>query len=270
MPETYAHYCMGRDVLDSLPDELYDRISNYRSLFDIGLHGPDIFFYYIPVIPNHVNITGYAMHKRNPRAFLKNARRVIRNEETAEDQNAELAYIFGFLCHYVLDRYFHAYIISAINKYKVNHSQLETAFDCRLIKKDGYDPKRYKITSHIHPSAYNSTIISKFYAGITPKEVRSAMYQQIFLCNTLVSPSPYRKMMMNVAFLFTGTFKFMHNLLIMDSYSDKVEKCCDDMSALYDLAVKDAVSAIGSFMRYMNGKSVLKGFGYSFKGLRDE
>ena len=62
----------------------------------------------------------------------------------------------------------------------------------------------------------------------------------------------------------------MHNLLIMDSYSDKVEKCCDDMSALYELAVKDAVSAIGSFMRYMNGKSVLKGFGYSFKGLRDE
>ena len=46
MPTTYAHYKFGKEVMSALPRPLQNAIENNRELFDIGLHGPDILFYY--------------------------------------------------------------------------------------------------------------------------------------------------------------------------------------------------------------------------------
>ena len=46
MPSTYAHRRFGADVLERLPAELQEKIAPYRELYDIGLHGPDLLFYY--------------------------------------------------------------------------------------------------------------------------------------------------------------------------------------------------------------------------------
>ena len=46
MPTTYAHYKFGKEVMSALPRPLQNSIENKRALFDIGLHGPDILFYY--------------------------------------------------------------------------------------------------------------------------------------------------------------------------------------------------------------------------------
>lgn len=37
-------------------------IIEYRSLFDIGLHGPDLLFYYRPLFSNPVNRIGFSIH----------------------------------------------------------------------------------------------------------------------------------------------------------------------------------------------------------------
>ena len=49
MPAAYTHYRFGRDVLALLPEELRSVITAHRALYDIGLHGPDIFFFYRPL-----------------------------------------------------------------------------------------------------------------------------------------------------------------------------------------------------------------------------
>ena len=54
MPSTYAHYRFGRDVYRRLPDDIKGIISDERRLFLIGLHGPDILFYYKPLKSNRV------------------------------------------------------------------------------------------------------------------------------------------------------------------------------------------------------------------------
>ena len=46
MPSTYAHRRFGADVLVQLPRELREKITPYRPLYDMGLHGPDLMFYY--------------------------------------------------------------------------------------------------------------------------------------------------------------------------------------------------------------------------------
>lgn len=48
MPSTYAHYRLGQEVLKNLPAKEKRLIEQHKELFDIGLHGPDILFYYKP------------------------------------------------------------------------------------------------------------------------------------------------------------------------------------------------------------------------------
>ena len=64
MPTTYTHYRFGKDVLDALPRRIRTAMETNRELFDIGLHGPDILFYYRALIPNSVSGQGYGMHKQ--------------------------------------------------------------------------------------------------------------------------------------------------------------------------------------------------------------
>ena len=46
MPAFYAHYRFGCDVLKQLPEDIRSICTAHRGLFDIGLHGPDIYFFY--------------------------------------------------------------------------------------------------------------------------------------------------------------------------------------------------------------------------------
>lgn len=55
MPTTYTHYRFGMDVLSQLPDSLKKEIEKNLSLYHIGLHGPDILFYYKALSRNKVN-----------------------------------------------------------------------------------------------------------------------------------------------------------------------------------------------------------------------
>ena len=54
MPANYAHYRFGKLALSKLPAEARQCIGRFRRLYDIGLHGPDIFFYYNPAIDTAV------------------------------------------------------------------------------------------------------------------------------------------------------------------------------------------------------------------------
>ena len=78
MPSTYAHRRFGADVLVQLPRELREKITPYRPLYDMGLHGPDLMFYYRALQSNPVNRLGNAMHEQPGRVFFTRARGVVR------------------------------------------------------------------------------------------------------------------------------------------------------------------------------------------------
>ena len=58
MPSTYAHRRFGTNVLEHLPDELRAQLEQNRELYDIGLHGPDLLFYYHAAKSNPVGALG--------------------------------------------------------------------------------------------------------------------------------------------------------------------------------------------------------------------
>ena len=76
MPAAYAHYVFGQKVLRELPRDLQERIKDYLPLYHIGLHGPDILFYYEPLHANEVNQLGTKMHNENADAFFERAKQL--------------------------------------------------------------------------------------------------------------------------------------------------------------------------------------------------
>ena len=81
MPTTYAHYKFGKEVMSALPRPLQNAVENNRELFDIGLHGPDILFYYRALVKNPVSGQGYELHEKMADEFFEHAAQVIRKAE---------------------------------------------------------------------------------------------------------------------------------------------------------------------------------------------
>lgn len=78
MPSTYAHYRMGQEVLKQLSCPVREIIMENKELYDIGLHGPDILFYYHPLKVNRVNSIGYGLHEHSGKYFLREQRWSLR------------------------------------------------------------------------------------------------------------------------------------------------------------------------------------------------
>lgn len=74
MPTTYAHDLFGKEVYKRLPSDMKALIRRHGDLYRIGLHGPDILFYYM-VSKNPVTQFGIEMHHEKARAFFEEGMR---------------------------------------------------------------------------------------------------------------------------------------------------------------------------------------------------
>lgn len=70
MPQTYAHQYYGDLVYTQLPEEIRAVIAAHSELYDIGLQGPDILFYYHPLWTNPVATRGGELHESCGRTFF--------------------------------------------------------------------------------------------------------------------------------------------------------------------------------------------------------
>ncbi|MFR9067454.1 MAG: zinc dependent phospholipase C family protein [Faecalibacterium prausnitzii] len=133
MPSTYAHRRFGANVLDHLPAPLREKLEAHRELYDIGLHGPDLLFYYhaAQVQPGELRWATPCTSEPG-RAFFDRARRVVHGEA---DRDAALAYALGFVCHFALDSTCHPYVEQFTRESGVTHCEIETEFDNMLLRR---------------------------------------------------------------------------------------------------------------------------------------
>ena len=161
MPSTYAHYRMGQQVRQSLAGRQREVVEAWPELYLIGLHGPDILFYYKPLSANPVKTVGHALHERPGRSFFSHACRAVRESRQPE---AALAYAYGLLNHFALDMSCHPYVNGLAAAGRLTHTEIEVEFDRSLMLADGLDPVTFVQTGHIHPTAEN--------AGSSPPSTR--------------------------------------------------------------------------------------------------
>lgn len=67
------------------------------------------------------------MHQEKANTFFEKAQDIIQSE-------AQLAYILGFICHYLLDSQMHPYIKRMIKNTNMDHFEIESDYDRLLLK----------------------------------------------------------------------------------------------------------------------------------------
>ena len=177
MPTTYAHYRLGDEVAKKLPASAKETVSAYRGLFDIGVHGPDIFFYHNPILKSDLVRLGEQMHHESGATFFKRAASVIRKNNQKE---AHKAYLYGFLCHFAMDVTCHGYIGEMIEKTGVGHFEIEAEYDRELLQKDGYEAISKCLTGHLHATREHALVISDFWNEVSEKKVKQTLKRMVF------------------------------------------------------------------------------------------
>lgn len=176
MPAIYAHYRFGSEMLQAMPADLSRTAKRFRRLYDVGLHGPDVLFFYKPVLSTKFRELGHKLHYQTGREFFGRVCRNLRLEPSEEGQ----AYLYGVLCHYALDAACHPFIIETSEAGAVSHSRMETEFDRFLMERDGKVlPHRQSLTEHLRLTPEECRIAARFYPGVEPGQFRDALKSMV-------------------------------------------------------------------------------------------
>ncbi|MDO5146075.1 MAG: zinc dependent phospholipase C family protein [Eubacteriales bacterium] len=179
MPTTYTHYAYGQEVFQRLSPELRKQIRPYMGYYHIGVHGPDILFYYRSFRKNGMNQYGVKVHQEPMRCFLEYAFSVYGRQDHKEEA---FAYLAGFMTHYILDSTCHPYIRKRIRETGISHAEIETDWDYLMMKKYGKNPLHYKAARHIHTDRRKAEVIAPYYKK-SPGQIQEGLRYMKFILN---------------------------------------------------------------------------------------
>ena len=225
---------MENRVDRKLLDQLREKLEAHRELYDIGLHGPDLLFYYHAEKSTPVAALGNAMHDEPGRMFFDRARRVVHEEA---DREAALAYALGFLCHFALDSTCHPRVEQDVRDSGVSHCEIETEFDNMLLRRDGKDPLHFLTASHIHPSMERAKVIAPFYQGITILQAYDAMKGMVAVHKLLLASSPAKRWVVLTGMKAVGRYEGLHGLVANPQPNPACAESCEQLDALYQKAL---------------------------------
>ena len=162
MPATYTHHIFTKDVYKSLDTNIKQKLDS--DVFDLFGKSFDALFFYKPKL-------GSYMHKNHANLYFANIIRYLR--ENHETHNRELlSYLYGSICHYVLDSTVHPFIYyyggkydkndKKTYKYRGHHDYLESMIDA-IIYQERYHKPIYKghIGSEVFPKIKFTSNLSR-------------------------------------------------------------------------------------------------------------
>ncbi|MGX8687301.1 MAG: zinc dependent phospholipase C family protein [bacterium] len=250
MPATYAHLRFGREVFLLLPDQIQSVILEEPSLYAIGLHGPDIFFYHMPFMSNPVSRLGSTLHHKPGRFFFERAGLILKDRG---ERREDLAYLWGYLCHFTLDVYCHAYINQRVAETGASHTAIESDFDRDLLLKDGYEPTARDLTAHIHPRRDYARVIAAYHPETKAGTVYRSLKDFVFYNDLLLAPDPVKRSLLKTAFgVFDPRGKLFEHM-IMEEADPRCGETRTVLFEKYNAAVPAAADLIGRFSDMAGG-----------------
>lgn len=251
MPTTYAHYTFGKEVLKYLDDEIREIIAENIELYNIGVHGPDILFYYGPLKSNRINKIGNEIHGKKAAYFFENAKKIICE---CSDIKAACSYAMGFICHFMLDSECHPYIRQ--KEKTISHGEIETEFDRALMIKNGFNPISYKPTSHIISKIDYAKCISGFYENISYNEILESLKSMKICLDLLVAPGRIKRAIIINALRLTGNNDKI-GLIMRYEPNPKCEEINVKLTELYSDAIMMTTDIINEFYKNLYSKHPL-------------
>ncbi len=188
MPTTHTHDLYGKLIYRQMPDEMKRIIRTHGELYRIGLHGPDILFYYM-VSKNPVSQFGVKMHKGEAAAFFE--RGMKRAKETKDEEL--YAYLIGFGCHYLLDSALHPHVNLLHRKKIVTHTAVEKELDRMLMIETGRNPYVFRPSDAVKVTYHYAEVIHRAIPEIKTGNIYLSLHMMKFLTNRMVCNDKGRK-----------------------------------------------------------------------------
>lgn len=187
MPASYAHYRFGKLLLPSLPADVRQCIQRFRRMYDMGLQGPDFFFYYNPFASTATGKLGSVFHHQTGQEFFPVACK-------AATSDAAKAYLYGLLGHYCLDSICHPFVNRLVQIEEAQHIPLESEFERFLLTLDGEkSPQTFDMSKYFRLTRGECMTIAAFYPGTTGGKVSRSIHAMAFLTKFLVHPNRARQ-----------------------------------------------------------------------------
>ncbi|MCI9575947.1 MAG: zinc dependent phospholipase C family protein [Clostridiales bacterium] len=189
MPAAICHYLHGERVWKAL-QEIKPTLSS--DAFFLGAQGPDLFYFH-RALPWHkkketsLYIWGDAFHQANPAKLFQTLRQQYEQNRTPVLE----AYLYGFLCHYSLDRTTHPLIqYGAATLYLLHpekselflHHQIESALDTILLRYErGALPTEFPLKQAVPMNEAVWQEVSRFYQVVIAALFQKEISQDLLL-----------------------------------------------------------------------------------------
>ncbi len=207
MPGFTTHYILGMKSYNDLPNLPLKRIiAKYRWLYQLGLQGPDIFFYNIPILRHrdYRNVGSY-MHEHHVQDFFIVCLNELSQISSRQQREQAIAYFSGYLCHYIGDSICHPFVYGRI-QYDINnpssqhhglHAALENDIDALLLMKyKKKKPSQFNQAATICLNGQETQFISRFLSAC----INKAYYPITYKNNFQVSPAMVHRSILAIRF----------------------------------------------------------------------
>ena len=252
MPAVGAHYEFGQITLLHLTLEQREIIDENKEMFDLGLQGPDILFFYKPYVKNPISRIGHQIHSTQASMFFSE---MFFYDDVVENRK-KLAYLFGFICHYCLDKNCHPYIKSIIKNQK-EHRIIEAELDSFIIDLYNLPKTRYQ---YVPDNNIDITLLSEIFSMIGIGDIKKSirdMRKYIKLLDKIENI-----MMLEKILSLNGTFSSM--CLMQDKRYEEETK---NLAKIFHESIKEAKELIDEFYELSKGNiSTLTKFSNNYEG----
>lgn len=157
MAGTMTHAYFARDVYDKLDNNIKEKLNYSNENMKAYGQGHDIFYFYYSLNfkkASKIRKEAKRFHRKNTKDFFINIVEYIKSNNLENDSDS-LSFLYGYICHYVMDFIIHPYVIykggifekkkKETYKYNSLHSVIETYIDAYMISiNENIEPGKFK------------------------------------------------------------------------------------------------------------------------------
>ena len=266
MPTTYSHMAFGERVLSLLGEDargaaLRNKILPFQNDFFVGVHGPDLLFYYHALIPNRISRIGHTLHSIPADALF------TRLKETALGSEAGFAYAMGVVCHYILDFRCHPYVEEYKDKTGISHGEIELEMDWQMMVSDGLDPMHHRPADILRLTPELLEPLEKVYSGASAQQLGKALESMVFYCGIGVCPNDTKRRLMVGVMKAIGLGTLAKGHVICPERNPRCQESTRWLCSRLEETVPEAAELMGHYAGFLQGEEELPEiFGGTFMG----
>ena len=253
MPTTFTHDVFGKEVFSRLSEELKQTIRQGKDLYRIGLHGPDIFFYYHPLVRGKVYQIGHTMHYEEARGFFERSA-----EEYRKHPDPQLAsYLLGFGCHFILDSRCHPYVWSFEKEKGVSHAEIETELDRYFMIREHRRLFWFCPAGVLNPTPENRQVIARVFPEAGAKAVLHALKGQKMFDRLLVCRHPWKEKLILGGMKLLGCYEPLEGQVMRRDSNPICRESTEHLLELYANALEEAPAVLENLYGCLKGTETL-------------